>query len=63
MKGVGYIQIRAEHFGVLQTLGSETKDFFSIPDQKNPLLFCLSFQQLLLVLLMPTLMARNKALH
>lgn len=31
MKGIGYIQIRAEHFYVLQALESKTKDFFSVP--------------------------------
>lgn len=29
MKGIGYIQIRAEHFCVLQALESKMTDFFS----------------------------------
>lgn len=63
MKSIGYIQTRGEHFCVLQALESKNKDIFSIPlDQKNPLFF-LGFLQLLLMLLKPTLMARNKLLY
>lgn len=65
MTGIDYIQIRAEHFYVLRMLKSKTKDFSSIPILIRKILFyfCLSFLQLLLMFLMPTLMSRNKALH